>query len=103
MPAVWSSPVVWTVAISCWLKVLRTMSSPLEATGAGRDRPPCHHHHPAVRARGGAAMWLAPSRADRARPIIGSRMPRIHCRLTSRVRTKRLKTTDSLSANLMEF
>jgi hypothetical protein len=21
MPAVWSSPVVWTVAISCWLKV----------------------------------------------------------------------------------
>ena len=30
MPAVSSIAVVCTVAISCWLKVLRTMSSPLE-------------------------------------------------------------------------
>jgi hypothetical protein len=28
-------------------------------------------------------------------------MPRVHCGLTPRVRTKRLKTTDGLSANLM--
>ena len=31
MPAVWSIAVVCTVAISCWLKVLRTMSSPLDS------------------------------------------------------------------------
>ncbi len=33
MPAPWSIAVVCTVAISCWPKVLRTMSSPL-ASGA---------------------------------------------------------------------
>jgi hypothetical protein len=37
LPAAWSTAVVWTVAISCWLKVLRTMSSPLES-GASRVR-----------------------------------------------------------------
>ena len=31
MPAAWSTAVVCTVAISCWLKVLRTISSPLES------------------------------------------------------------------------
>ena len=31
MPAAWSIAVVCTVAISCWLKVLRTMSSPLDS------------------------------------------------------------------------
>src|SRR5215467_13542329 len=30
-PAVWSMEVVCTVAISCWLNVLRTISSPLES------------------------------------------------------------------------
>ena len=31
MPAAWSIAVVCTVAISCWPKVLRTMSSPLDS------------------------------------------------------------------------
>src|SRR5215469_1543919 len=35
-PAVWSIAVVCTVAISCWPKVLRTISSPLES-GAYRN------------------------------------------------------------------
>ena len=30
-PLVWSTAVVWTVAISCWPSVLRTMSRPLES------------------------------------------------------------------------
>jgi hypothetical protein len=31
MPAVWSIAVVCMVAISCWPKVLRTTSSPLDS------------------------------------------------------------------------
>ncbi len=31
IPAVSSIAVVWTVVISCWLNVLRTISSPLES------------------------------------------------------------------------
>src|SRR5215470_290444 len=38
MPAVSSIEVVWTVAISCWLKVFRTMSSPLDSGAYRKDR-----------------------------------------------------------------
>src|SRR6185437_13364279 len=38
MPAVWSIAVVCTVAISCWPKVLRTMSSPLDSGAYRNDR-----------------------------------------------------------------
>src|SRR6516164_2124806 len=38
MPAVSSIEVVCTVAISCWLKVLRTMSRPLDSGAYRKDR-----------------------------------------------------------------
>src|SRR5215469_15032985 len=38
MPAVSWIEVVWTVAISCWLKVFRTMSSPLDSGAYRKDR-----------------------------------------------------------------
>src|SRR5262249_49897664 len=37
-PAVWSMEVVCTVAISCWLNVLRTISSPLDSGAYRNDR-----------------------------------------------------------------
>src|SRR6516165_9033651 len=38
IPVVSSIEVVWTVAISCWLKVFRTMSSPLDSGAYRKDR-----------------------------------------------------------------
>src|SRR5262249_8145554 len=40
MPAVWSMAVACTVAISCWPRVLRTMSSPLEGGAKRKLRSP---------------------------------------------------------------
>src|ERR1700722_3539614 len=40
MPAAWSTAVVWTVAISCWLRVLRTISKPLESGASRNERSP---------------------------------------------------------------
>jgi antitoxin VapB len=40
-----------TEAVIKALRELARRCATKEATGAGRDRPPCHHHHPAVHAR----------------------------------------------------